>query len=35
MMGNADPYNDMCVGKHTSLGICVRETHIPGKHISL
>ena len=26
---------DTCVGKHASLGICVRETRYPGKHISL
>ena len=27
--------SDICAGKHASLGICVRETRIPGKHISL
>ena len=35
LMGSTDPYSDMCVGKHASLVICVRETRIPGKHISL
>ena len=27
--------SDMCAGKHGPLGICVRETRYPGKHISL
>ena len=27
--------SDICVGKHTSLGIHVRETFYPGKHASL
>ena len=31
LMGNTA--SDMCVAKHASLRICVRETSIPGKHI--
>ena len=31
LMGNMDPYSDMCVGGKASLGICVRETRIPRK----
>jgi len=27
--------SDMCLGKHASLGICMRETRYLGKHISL
>ena len=31
-MGTRFP-SDICAGKHASLGICVRETRYPGKHM--